>query len=144
MTKIRKPFSMRSRSRWPCGLRCWSAAARWLVLRVGIPLRARMFVCFVCCVLCTWSYNKVRELIKVKVLHTSLLNTTMFAFKVLPLGSYTPIPAPSPLFKTILDPVLWNSLQSCRSITPDVIRVIKMPTFQYFLYLREHKKGNGG
>jgi len=35
----------------------------------------------------TRSYNKVRELIVVKVLRTSLLNTTMVAFKVLPLGS---------------------------------------------------------
>ena len=35
-----------------------------------------------------WSLNKVRELIAVKVLHTSLLNTTVVAFKVLPLGSY--------------------------------------------------------
>ena len=31
--------------------------------------------------------NKVRELIVVKVFHTSLLNTTVVAFKVLPLGS---------------------------------------------------------
>ena len=38
----------------------------------------------------TWSDNEVRELIAVKVLHTSLLNTTVVAFKVLPLGSYTP------------------------------------------------------
>ena len=29
----------------------------------------------------------------VKVLHTSLLNITFFAFKVLPLGSYAPMPA---------------------------------------------------
>jgi hypothetical protein len=43
-------------------------------------------------------YNKVRELIAVKVLHTSLLNTTVVAFKVLPLESYAPIPAPSPKF----------------------------------------------
>ena len=42
--------------------------------------------------------NKVRELIAVKVLHTSLLNTTVVAFKVLPLGSYVPMPAPSPPF----------------------------------------------
>jgi len=35
----------------------------------------------------TWSDNKVREPIAVKVLHTSLLNTTVVAFKVLPLGS---------------------------------------------------------
>ena len=53
-----------------------------------------------------WSDNKVREFITVKVLHTSLLNTTMFAFKVLPLGSYAPMPAPSPPFKTILELVL--------------------------------------
>jgi hypothetical protein len=36
----------------------------------------------------TWSDNKVRELIAVKVLHTSLLKTTVIAFKVLPLGSH--------------------------------------------------------
>jgi len=90
--------------------------------------------------LCTWSDNKVRELIAVKVLHTSLLNTTVVAFKVLPLGSYAPIPAPSPPFKTILGLVLWNGLQSCCCIIPDVINAIKMPSFQYFLYLREQKK----
>jgi hypothetical protein len=42
--------------------------------------------------------NKVRERIAVKVLHTSLLKTTMVTFKVLPLGSYAPMPAPSPQF----------------------------------------------
>jgi len=52
------------------------------------------------------------------VLHISLLNTTVVAFKVLRLGSYAPIPVPSPPFKTILKPVLWNCLQSCRCITP--------------------------
>jgi hypothetical protein len=56
----------------------------------------------------TWSANKVRELIAVKVLHTSLLNTNMVAFKVLPLRSYAPMPARSPPFKTILELVLWN------------------------------------
>jgi hypothetical protein len=64
-------------------------------------------------------YNKVRELV-VKVLHTSLLNVTVVAFKVLPLGSYAPMPAPSPPFNTILELVLWNGLQSCRRITPDI------------------------
>jgi len=93
---------------------------------------------------CTWSDNKVRERIAVKVLHTSLMNTTMVAFKVLPLGSYAPMPAPSPSFKTILERVLLNGLQSCRCITPDVINVIKMPSFQYFLYLREQKKSHLG
>jgi hypothetical protein len=68
----------------------------------------------------------------------------MAAFKVLPLGSYAPMPAPGPPFKTILELVLWNGLQSCRYITPDVINVIKIPSFQYFLYLREQKKVNGG
>jgi len=85
----------------------------------------------------TWSDNKVRELIAVKVLHTTLLNTTVVAFKVLPLGNYTLMPAPSPPFKTILEPVLLNGLHSCHCITPDVINVIKMPSFQYFLYLWE-------
>ena len=84
----------------------------------------------------TWSDNKVRELIAVKVLHTSLLKTTVVAFKVLLLGSYAPTPAPSPPFKTILELVLWNNLQSCRCTIPDVINVVKMPSFQYSLYLR--------
>jgi len=91
-----------------------------------------------------WSDNKVRELIAVKVLHTSLLNTTVVAFKVLPMGSYAPMPAPSPHFKTILELVSWKGLQSCRCIAPDDINVIKMPSFQYFLYLREPKKIIGG
>ena len=96
-----------------------------------------------CCV--TYEvWNKVRELIAVKVLHTSLLNTTVVAFKVLPLWSYAPMSAPCPPFKTILELVLWNGLQSCRCITPDVINVNKMPSFQYFLYLREQKNVTGG
>ena len=88
--------------------------------------------------------NKVRELIAVKVPHTSLLNSILIAFKVLPLGSYAPMPAPSPPFKTILELVLWSGLQSCRCITPDVIDVIKIPSFQYFLYLREQKESHLG
>jgi hypothetical protein len=76
-----------------------------------------------------WSDNKVRELITLKVLHTSLLNVTVVAFKALPFGSYAPMPAPSPPFKTILEMVLWNGLQSCRHITLYVINVIKMPPF---------------
>ena len=91
----------------------------------------------------TGASNKFRELIAVKVLHTSLLNTTVAAFKVLPLGSYAPMPAPSSPFKTILEMVLWNDLQTCRCITHDVINVIKMSSFQYLLYLREQKKVNG-
>jgi hypothetical protein len=47
------------------------------------------------------------------------------------------MPMPSPLFKTILELVLWNGL------TPDVISVIKMASFQYSLYLWEQKKSLG-
>ena len=90
----------------------------------------------------TWSDNKVRELIAVRVLHTSLLKTTVVAFKVLPLGSYTPMPAHSPPVKTIFELVLWDGLQSCCCIIPDVINVIKMSSFQY--YLREQKEVSGG
>jgi len=46
----------------------------------------------------TLSVNKVRELIAVKVLHDPLLNTTVVAFKVIPLESYAPMPAPSKQF----------------------------------------------
>jgi len=80
----------------------------------------------------------------VKVLHTSWLNTTMVDFKVLLLGSYALMPAPSPPFKTILELVLQNGIQSCHCITHDVIIVIKMPSFQYFLSLWEQKKVTGG
>ena len=90
----------------------------------------------------TWS-NKVRELIAVKVLHTSLLNTTVVAFTVLPLGSYAPMPAPSPPFKTILELVLWDSLQSCRCIAPDVISVIKCLPFNIFFIFGNRKMSVG-
>jgi len=88
----------------------------------------------------TWSDNKVSELIAVKVVHKLLLNTTMVTFKILPFGSCAPMPAPSPPCKTILELVLWNGLQSCRCITPDVNNFIEIPSFKYFLYLREQKK----
>jgi hypothetical protein len=52
----------------------------------------------------TWSDNKVCELIAVKVLHTSLLNIIVASFKILPLGSYAPMPARRLLFKTISKP----------------------------------------
>ena len=68
----------------------------------------------------------------------------MVAFRVLPLGSYALIPAHSPPFKTILELVLWNGFQSCRCIIPEVINVIEVPSFQYFLYLREQKEVTGG
>ena len=89
-------------------------------------------------------YNKDRDLIAVKLLQTSFRNTTVVAFNVLPLGSYAPMSAPSPPLKVILELVLWNGLQSCRCIAPDVINVLKMPSFQYFLYLREQQKVTGG
>jgi len=88
-------------------------------------------------------YNKVRELIAVKVLHTSLLNATMVAFKVLPSESYAPMPAPSPPFKTILELVLWNGLHSCRCITPDVINVIKCLPFDISFTFGNRKKSLG-
>jgi hypothetical protein len=92
----------------------------------------------------TWSDNKVRELIAVKVLHISLLNIIVVVVKVLPLGRSALMPAPSPPFKTMLQLVLWNGFQSSRRITPDVINVIKMPSFQYFLRLWGQKKVTGG
>jgi hypothetical protein len=54
------------------------------------------------------------------------------------------MPEPSQPFKTILEMVLWNGLQSCHCITPDIINVIKMPSFQYFLYVQEQKNATGG
>jgi hypothetical protein len=77
----------------------------------------------------TWSDNNVREHYAVKVLQTLLLKTTVVALKVLPLGSYAPMSAPSSPFKTILELVLWNGLSSCRCIIADIINVIKIPSF---------------
>jgi len=91
----------------------------------------------------TWINNKVRELIAVKALHTSLLNTTVVAFKVLPLGSYAPMPAPSPPTKNILEFFLWNVPQSCLCITPDFINFIKMPFFNIFFIFGNRKKSLG-
>jgi hypothetical protein len=54
-------------------------------------------------------------------------------FQALPFGNYAPMPAPSSPFKTILELVLWNGLQSCRHIIPDVINPIKMLSFQFRL-----------
>jgi hypothetical protein len=85
------------------------------------------------------SDNKVRELIAVEVLHTSLLNISVVAFGVLPLGSYAPMPAPSLPFNSILELVLWNGLQSCCRITPDIINVIQIRSVHYFIYLWEQK-----
>jgi len=83
---------------------------------------------------------KLAKLFAVKVLQTSLLNTTLVAFEVLPLGSYAPMPAPSPPFKTILELVLWNGLQCCRCITPDVM---KMPSFNISFIFGNRKKSLG-
>jgi len=68
-----------------------------------------------------------------------MLNTPMVPFKVLPLGSHALMPAPSPPFKTILELVLWNGLQSCRCITSDIINVIKIPPFNISLSLETEK-----
>jgi hypothetical protein len=73
--------------------------------------------------------SKVRELIAVKLQHTSVLNITVVAFKIIPLGSCSPMPAPSLPFKTILELVLWNGLQSCRNITPGVIKCLRFNIF---------------
>jgi len=85
----------------------------------------------------TWCDNKVRELI-IAEYHRGRLQS------ILPLGSYAPVPVPSPPFKTIFELILWKGLQSCHCIIPDVISVIEMPSFQYFLYLWEQKKVTKG
>jgi hypothetical protein len=54
------------------------------------------------------------------------------------------VPVTSAPLKAILGLVLWNGLQSYRRITPDVISVIKIPSFQYFLHIWEQKKVIGG
>jgi len=79
--------------------------------------------------------NEVGELIAVKVLHTSLLNTTVVAFKVPPLGSYAPMPALSPPFKKNFgtDFVEWFSRAT-------VVILLMSSVSSKCLYLREQKK----
>jgi hypothetical protein len=107
-----------------------SGAVRPLKWPLGVKLLMR-----------TWYDNKVRELIAVKVLHTSLLNTTVVAFKVLPLGSYAPIPAPNPPFKTILELVFRMAFR------PAVVLIL-MPSkclpFNIFFIFGDRKKSLGG
>jgi hypothetical protein len=52
------------------------------------------------------SDSKVRELMAVKVLHTSLLNITVVTFKVFSLRSYASMPVPSTPFKTMFSSIL--------------------------------------
>jgi hypothetical protein len=85
-------------------------------------------------VLHTWSDNKVRELIAASATYL-IAEYRCGHIQVLPLGSYGLILAPSPPFKTILELVLWNGLQSCSHIIPDVNNAIKRPP-----YLRQQKK----
>jgi hypothetical protein len=61
--------------------------------------------------------------------------TLKFPFSITPLNHWR---------ATILELILWKGRQSCHHITPDVINVIKMLSFQYFLYLQEQKKITGG
>jgi hypothetical protein len=72
------------------------------------------------------------------------MNIIAVAFKVLPLGSYVLMSAPSLPLKTILELVLWNGLQSCRRITANVINFIKMPSFLNCLNFREQKEIHWG
>jgi hypothetical protein len=48
------------------------------------------------------------------------------------MGSYAPMSSRSLHFKTVLELVLWNGLESCRHIIPDVINAIKMPLLLVF------------
>jgi hypothetical protein len=73
------------------------------------------------------------------MVHNSLLNITVVAFKVFPLGSYAPILTSKQLWNLFCGMAFRAAL-----ITPDIINVIKMPTFQCFLYLREQKKRSLG
>ncbi|XP_074174905.1 uncharacterized protein LOC141568564 isoform X3 [Rhinolophus sinicus] len=50
------------------------------------------------------------------------------------------MPVPSPPFNAILELSFWNGHQSCHHITLDVLNVIQMSSFQYFLYLRVKKE----
>jgi hypothetical protein len=86
-----------------------------------------------------WFDNKVRELIAVKVLFTSSMNITVSPSEYFPweaMHQCQCLVHPSKQF--------WNLFCAMDFRAPDVISVIKMPSFQYFLYLQEQKKVTGG
>jgi hypothetical protein len=58
ISNSRRTDTATSRFLWPCGLRCISAAARWLGSLVRIPLRAWMLVS---CVRCVGSERPLRR-----------------------------------------------------------------------------------
>jgi hypothetical protein len=60
----------------------------------------------------TWSDNKVHKLIAVKVLHTSLLNIIVVAFKILPFRSYALMPVPGMAFRTAIILPLTSSMST--------------------------------
>ena len=76
-----------------------------------------------------WSDNKVRELIAVKVLLTSLLNTTAVAFRLLLLGSYAPKPALSPPFK-----IFWNWFCGMAFRAAVVLHLVSSMSSKYLLF----------
>jgi hypothetical protein len=88
----------------------------------------------------TWSDNKVHELIAVKVLiaeyHFGRLQST-------PLGKLCTDASAESTLQNNFEVVLLNDIQSCCRISPDVMNVIKMSSFQHFLYLREQEKVMG-
>ena len=95
--------------------------------------------------ICTWSDNKLREII-------ALLQCYIPHFWIPPWSpsKYSPWEAMH-LCRRLVHPskqfwncVLCNGLQSCRCIIPDVINVINMPSFQYFLYFQEQKRSHWG
>jgi len=72
---------------------CETGAEACCSIDISFLIEWFIYVCLLALYKCTWCDNKIRELIAVKVLHNSLLNTAVVTFRVLPLGSYAPMPA---------------------------------------------------
>ena len=83
-TQVRDIYTLVSRSRWPCGLRCGSAAARLLELRVRIPPKSWMSVSCKYCVfavrsLCVGLITRPEEAYRVCVCVCVCLSVWSFA-----------------------------------------------------------------
>jgi hypothetical protein len=90
-----------------------------------------------------WRDNNVRELIAVTVLHTSFLNIIVVTFKVLPLRSYALMPAPSFPLQNNYGAGFVERPSELLSYYSGIINIIKMLSFQCFLFLREEKNITG-
>ena len=113
---------IRSRSPWPCGLRCRFVAARFLRSRVRIPLRTWMFVSCKCCLL-----------LQVEGFETSwslvIVCATACMWLCDQLQKLSSIPtSPPTIFNILIFLYLTDARMVCKNTSRDAVRLLLEPT----------------